>query len=208
MKKFILILGVAAIAAPRCWPQAQIIQQRAEQIRDRNNQTQAELNGGNGQPAPPPQGPEPAATSTPPAGQGMDPAQVRLIDRLSADLGALKPGTAATADQKTNLVNDLAALSKGPVKPSRTAMAKSVDDLAAALNEKPLTQPQLAKLARSINVVVNCSRLDAPHAQTWVAEAQTVFKSAGVSAPAITSLGNDLGLIVSDIQRNKSKLYQ
>lgn len=211
MRKIILVLAVAAISTPSCWPQAQIVKQRADQIRQRNNDTQATLDAMSGQPAaPPPQSSAPTAVSAPPAaaGGGMDPAQVKLIEHLTSDLGALKPGTAATAEQKNALVNDLTAISKVPVKPSKAAMTKTVDDLAAALDEKSLSPAQLTKLARSLNVVLNCSRLDAAHAQTWIAEAQTVFKAVGVSAPTVQSLGTNLGSMVADIQHTKSKLYQ
>lgn len=176
-----------------------IIKNRAKDIRDQNNAQQGVA------PAAPPAPGAPAAPTPP---QGISAAQQSLLEHVQTDFTAVKAGTTMTADQKNHLVDDLALLGKGSVKPSKQALTKLASDLGTAFAEKTLPAAQMSQLVKDINIVANCGILTTAKSQTFVAEAQTILKNAGVSVPVVQSVGTDLKAIVTEIQKSKPALYQ
>ena len=192
---------LTAIIATNAMGSAEIIKQRAKEQRDLNNQQQGVV------PAAPAAA-APAAPATPAPPQGISSAQQSLLTHVQTDFTAIKAGSTMTADQKNHLADDLALLGKGSVKPSNPALTKLASDLASAFAEKTLPAAQMTQLVKDINVVANCGFLTAAKSQTFVAEAQTILKTAGVSAPVTQAVGADLKAIVTEIQKSKPALYQ
>ena len=187
--------------------QADMIKERAKQQRDINNQQQGIA------PAAPTTQPGPgtypapgSASATPPA--GMSQAQQALVDRLETDLKALKPGVAATGQNKLGLQTDIESLAKGANKASKTNTAKLAADLADALADKAVTAKDLGQLSKFINIVMNCAASSLRQGQAFVTAAQTVLKSSGVNDASVKAIGADLTAIISEIQKAKPKLYQ
>ena len=190
-----------AIITTNAMASAEIVKQRAKEQRDLNNQQQGVV------PATP-AAPAPSTPAAPAPPQGISAAQQSLLTHVQTDFTAIKPGATVTADQKNHLVDDLALLGKGTVKPSKQALTKLASDLTAAFAEKTLPAKDMTQLVKNINIVANCGFLTAPQAQTFIAEAQTILKNAGVSAPVTQAVGTDLKAIVTEIQRSKPSLYQ
>ena len=125
-----------------------IIKQRAKGIRDANNAQQ-------GVP-PPAAAPAPAAPAAPtmPPPPSMSPEQKALLDKLEADLNAIKPGATNLADQQKELAHDFSTLVKGGIKPSPASLAKLAADLSTSLSGEDVSGRDLGQLAKAINVVI------------------------------------------------------
>jgi len=205
MKQFILAALALMLVTGSALAQAELVKKKAQQIRDNNNQQQGIA---------PPAAPAPAAPGVqapavlPSITAGLSLAPQGLLDRFIADAAALKAGATATAEQKLALANDLTALVKGGTKPAKTALTKLAGDFSTALTEKTLANPDVTRLAGSLNILLNCAPLAAARTQPVIAQAQTLLKTAGISQATIDAIGGDLKGIVTEIQQNKPKLYQ
>ena len=179
-----------------------IIKQRAKQIRDANNAQQ-----GVPPPAPPQSAPAPTP-STPGTNTGISPEQQRNLDRLAANLAAIKAGVPVTAEQKEALHYDLLRLSKANIKPSTESLAKLIEDLSAGFSHPNVTVREQGQLAKAINVVVNAASVTSAQAQSFIVVAQTALKSSHVSDPDYDTITADLKAIVAEVEKAKPKLYQ
>ena|SRR5579883_521893 len=201
MKRIITLLAVMALARIASADPADLVKQKAKAIRDQNNQQQGVVSPG-----------APSGTSSAPApgnsSQGMSAAQQALLDRLQTDLNVIKTGGVATADEKLRVETDIGLLAKGANKPSKASLSKLSTDLTTALAEKPLSASDLTRLAKNINVVVNCGFLTPERAQSFVNESQIILKNSGVSAATVQLISNDLNAIVVEIRKSKPKLFQ
>lgn len=202
--KLVLLMGLMVmIAAGSALGQGAeyLIKKKAMDVRDNNNAAQGIT---------PAAGAKPGAPAAPAAPQGISPAQQLLLDKVQADLAAIKPGGAINAEQKQKLVADILNLSKGSIKASKTTVAKLVDDLSAALADKAVTakDKDTAQLAKEINIVVNSGNMTATQTQTCVTETQTSLKGIGVSEPAQATLSADLKAINKSLQDSKPNLYK
>ena len=176
-----------------------LIKKKAMDLRDKNNAAQGVT----------PAAPAPGAAPSAPQ-QGMNPAQQALLNKLQADLAEIKAGTPVSAEFKKKLNTDLTNLAKGVTKPSKTVLAKLVDDISAALSDKSVSakEKEQAQLAKDLNIVVNCGNLSAAQAQTYTTEAQTSLKGCGVGEQSLAAVTADLKAIAKDLQDSKPKLYQ
>lgn len=200
MKRFILIALASGLIAGNAAASAILVKEKAKQFRDQNNQQQG---------IPPQPGYPTAPPGAPPSGaQGIAPAQQQLIDKLQADLGAIKPGASVAAEQKEQLQNDCSALAKGVSRPTKPALAKLAVDLSAALSGKAVSAKEQAQLARAVNVVVNSANLSAAQVQTYVNAAQSALKTSGIAEQDVENVVADLKAIAAELQKNKPKLYQ
>jgi hypothetical protein len=200
MKRFILIALASGLIAGNAAASAILVKEKAKQLRDQNNQQQG---------IPPQPGYPAAPSATPPSGaQGISTAQQQLIDKLQADLGAIKPGATVAAEQKEQLQNDCSALAKGVSRPSKPVLAKLAADLSAALSGKSVSAKEQAQLARAVNVVVNSANLSAAQVQTYVNAAQSALKASGIAEQDAENVVADLKAIAAELQKNKPKLYQ
>jgi hypothetical protein len=200
MKRFILIALASGLIAGNAAASAILVKEKAKQLRDQNNQQQG---------IPPQPGYPAAPSAAPPSGaQGISPAQQQLIDKLQADLSAIKPGASVAAEQKERLQNDCSALAKGVSRPTKPVLAKLAADLSAALSGKSVSAKEQAQLARAVNVVVNSANLSAAQVQTYVNAAQSALKASGIAEQDAENVVADLKAIVAELQKNKPKLYQ
>ena len=117
-------------------------------------------------------------------------------------------GMTATADQKQRVQDDIALLAKGANKPSKPALTKLSADLAVALSEKTLSQSDMTRLTRNINILVNCGRLTSARAQSFVNESQIILKNSGISSATVQLIVKDLNAIIVELQKNKPELFQ
>lgn len=201
-----LLFGLCStlfVASAFAGPQ-EIIKQKALNIRDQNNARQGVAPN---QPAAPS---SPAVTQpvVPPGAQSISQAQQQAIDKLSADLAAIKPGAEATKDQKQSLVTDMSVLAKGSTKPSQSSLSKLADDLAAALSDKNVTIKDPSTLSKNINILVNSGNLPATQVQTFIKAAQEALKATGAADQQVQALASNLKSITSELQKSKPKLYQ
>lgn len=175
-----------------------IIKQRAKNIAAANDAQQGV--------APPgaPAAPPPAAPAPSPAEQEIK----RNLDKLEADLTAIKSGVDVSTDQKQTLQNDLETLARGSVKPSSAALAKLTDDISAALSATNISVRERDQLAQAVNVVVNSSMTSPATAQSFVVVAETSLRSSGVDDAGVQTVSDDLKAILAEVQKRKPKLYQ
>lgn len=178
-----------------------IIKQRAKGIRDANNAQQ-------GVPPPAAPAPAPAAPAVPPPPAGMSAEQKALVDKLEADLTAIKPGATNLTDHKQTLTQDFSTLVKGGIKPSPTSLTKLAADLSAALSGNGVSGREQGQLAKAINVVMNSGNVSPAQAQVFVTTAQTSLKSSNVGDTDLKTVTDDLKAIVAELQKSKPKLYQ
>jgi hypothetical protein len=177
-----------------------IIKQRAKGIRDQNNQQQGIA------PATPTPPPAASAPLVPQGPQGIAPDQQQKIDKLEADLSAIKPASTVTPEQKQQLQNDIMSLARA-AKPSKDMIAKLATDLSAILADKTISAKDLAPLAKGINIVVNSANLSSTQTQTFISAAQAPLKTGGATDDQLQTIAGSLKAIVADLQKSKSKLY-
>jgi hypothetical protein len=205
MKQFMLASLALMLITGSVLAQAELVKQKAEQIRANNNQQQ----GVAAPTAPAPTAPgAQSPTAMPSLTNGLTLAPQAQVDHFIADASALKAGTAATPEQQLALANDLNALIRGGTKPAKATLTKLAGDLSTALTEKNLASKDVTLLAKNFNILLNSAPLAAARVQPLVAQAQTVLKTAGLSPAVLDAVVGDLKAIVSDIQKNKPKLYQ
>ncbi len=203
MKQIFFSVMASLVIVNGAFASAELVKQKAQHIRDVNNQQQGITPAA---PAAPGSSQAPAGTPAPPP--RMSAAQQALVDRLENDLTAIKAGATVTDQQKTGLQTDMATLAKGANQPSKTNLAKLAADLATGLADKGVTEKDMAQLAKAINIVANCGPLTQARAQAYVTAAQGILKSSGVSDANIQPISADLKAIITEIQKSKPKLYQ
>ncbi len=203
MKRFFIAVTALMVVVNGAFASAELVKQKAQHIRDVNNQQQGIT------PSAPAPAPSPGASMpNAPASGGLAPAQQALIDRLETDLTAIKPGSTVTAQAKLGLQTDMATLAKGANQPSKAQLAKLSADLANALADKSVSAHDLGQLSKAINIIVNCTLLTPTRAQAYVTAAQGILKASGVNEENLLAITSDLKAIVMEIQKSKPKLYQ
>lgn len=176
-----------------------IILQRAKNLRDANNAQQG---------VPPPSAP--TAPSPPPSDSTPSPVQQEIkhnLDKVALDLAAIKSGAEVSTDEKQSLQNDLLALSRGSVKPSKEALSKLAEDLSGALSGSAASGGH-DKLAAALGTILNSSMTTSVQAQKSVQTAQDFLKSNGVPDAAVEAVANDCKSILAEVQKKTPKLYQ
>jgi hypothetical protein len=197
-----LLIIQAAFTAPA--QSDMIIKQRAK------NLANAGANAGNDQEGSPPAG-APAAPPPAPAAPPLSPAEQEIkrnVDKLEADLTAIKSGVDVSEDQKQTLHNDLQTVARGSVKPSDAALSKLTDDISAALSATNISVRERGQLAQAVNVVVNSSMTTPAQAQSFVVVAETSLRSSGVDDTGVQTVSDDLKAILAQVQKRTPKLYQ
>jgi hypothetical protein len=194
-----LLIIQAAFNAPA--QSDMIIKQRAKNLANANNNPDQEAPPA-GVPATPPPPPPPPPLS--PAEQEIK----RNLEKLEADLTAIKSGVEVAADQKQTLEADVETLARASVKPSKAALAKLTDDISAALSAGNITMHERGQLAQAVNVVVNSSMTTPDQAQSFVVVAETSLRSSGVDDAGVQTISDDLKAILAEVQKRKPKLYQ
>jgi septal ring factor EnvC (AmiA/AmiB activator) len=203
MKRFIstfLALLIIQAGSTALAQSDMIIKQRAKNLANANNAEQEAPPAGF--PAPPPAAPPAPPPS--PAEQEIK----RNLDKLEADLTAIKSGVDVSDDQKQTLQGDLDTLARGSVKPSKDSLSKLTDDLASALSATNASPRERGQLAQAVNVVVNSSMTTPSQAESFVVVAETALRSGGVDETGVQTISDDLKAILAEVQKKKPKLYQ
>lgn len=205
MKPFVASVLALLLLAGHVWAQgaaAELIKEKAIRQRDLNNQQQGAISAAAAAPS------APGSPSAPQGGVSSD--QQQLINRLQADLVAIRPGSPVAEAQKQQLQNDITALTRSTTKPSKAHVTKLSDDLSAALAGNNISVHDPAQLAKDINIVMNSgsSSVSTSQAQSFVTATETLLKSGGVGPTETGSVATDLKTIVAELKQTKARLYQ
>ncbi len=200
-RAFLAGLMVVLMASGALASNEYLVKKKALDIRDQNNAAQ-----GITPAAPPATSAAPAAS----ANSGISTAQQQTIDKVQADLAAIKAGSTVSADQKKKLLTDISNLSRGSIKPSKTVLTKLVDDLGTVLSDKAVTakDKDQALLAKDINIVVNSENLPPAQTMSCVTAVQTALKGCGVGEQQQSTISSDLKAVSKNLQDNKPNLYK
>ena len=197
MKLFIIAASVIALCGQQSFgqgAQADQIKRRAKELSNQNNVRQGV--------APPSQ---PAAKpTTPAAAKPATPTVVTAqqgIARIQADIAAIKTGTPATPEQKTQFLKDIAVASRGATKPSLPTVAKFINELTAALAEKALGVADQARLAQNIEAVLNSVAMPPTQFDAVIADVQAILQVGDVKRAAAVAIANDLKTVGQEVRR-------
>ena len=214
MKTAALLILAVALALPS-GIQAQsdmIIKQRAKDLRSAND---AQENARRAADTPAPAAPAPApnpvvapAPATPPVTTQVDTELKNNLDKLGADLGAIKGGTGTSGELRDALEADFSTLARGSIRPSKDSLTKLAGDLAVALSAPGVNLRESGQLAQAVNVVVNSSMVSAAQTQSFLVTAQTTLKTSNVPDTAANTVLDDLKAIMDEVQKKKPKMYQ
>jgi hypothetical protein len=186
-----LSIGCVAYAGPE-----QIIKQKAKDIRDQNNAAQG---------VPPRQPPPASAPAAQPVARPAATPQQTAQSRLQSDLNAIKSGTKVTDLQKENLARSLVGAVQGPNKLSLATGDKVAGSLAAALNEKLLTNALRGRLFQNLTALLAGHSMSPAQTTAVIEDVQKSFETAGVSAAAAGALASDLKLMSAELQKPAPK---
>ena len=174
-----------------CWTAAAgpetIIYQRAKELRDQNNVRQGVT--------PPTQ---PAVTPIAPAAPTLSLSS--SLVQFQTELSTLNAGTPASPDQKQRLAQDL-LLGAQRAKPSKAAVAKLSQDLAAAFAEKPLSATSRARFVQELDAVLNPGKYPQAKLEGIIADIQAIFQDNGLNRNKAVTIAEDVKAIAAEIQK-------
>jgi hypothetical protein len=184
--------------------QADQIKRRAKELSHQNNVRQGV--------APPsqPAAKQPGApTAAPAAAKPAVPTpatiQQQNIARLTAHLAALKPGAAATPEQKQKLIKDMAGAVRGATKPSLPTVTKFVNSLNELLLEKGLGAAEQSRFAQNIEAVLNAERLPAAQFDAIIADVQAILQVGGAKRNLAVNVANDLKSVGAEVRKTAAR---
>ena len=188
MKNLLVIIAIVCVSQALAGPE-DVAKQRAKG-------TAAKLNAKQGvQPPPPPA--RPATTNPQPSAQ--PPANPAVV-KLKSDFGIII-NSAATAEQKKQLVTDLSAAAQGAVKPSQQTVTKLATDLSAALAGKTIASADQSRLSQDIVSIFNGAALSQTQVQTLSLDVQTILQTAGAKRTEAIVVVADLKTIAAEVQK-------
>lgn len=202
MKLFIIAAAAIALCNQQSFgqgAQADQIKRRAKELSNQNNVRQ-----GVAPPSQPVAQPAKPSPATPAVARPATPAVLTAqqgIARIQADIAAIKTGTPATSDQKTQFLKDIAAVARGAIKPSLPTAAKFVNGLTAALAEKALGAPEQARLAQDIEAVLNSAAMPLTQFDAVIADVQAILQVGEIKRAAATAVANDLKAVGQEVRR-------
>lgn len=198
----VIVLGQDALGQGA---QADQIKRRAKELSNQNNVRQ-----GVPPPSQPPAKSQPTPAPAAPALAKPAPAapaaiQQQNVARLTADLAALKPGMAATPEQKQKLIKDMASAVRGANKPSLPAVTKFVNGLAGALVEKGLVTAEQSRLTQDIEAVLNSERMPASQFDAIIEDVQAIFQTAGAKRQMAVTVASDLKAVGVEVRKTPAR---
>lgn len=175
---------------------AVIIKNRAKETVNQNNVRQG---------VPPPSQPAPAArpgTATPGVPVAPTPivSQAQSVARIKADVAGFKTGAQASAEQKQQLIKDLAVAARS-TKPSLPTVTKFVNSLSTGLGEVSLTAEQQGRLAQNIEAVLNSKPLPAAQFDAIIADVQAIMQVGSLKRTSSANIANDLKTVGTEVRR-------
>ena len=136
----------------------------------------------------------------------ISPAQQQNIDRLQADLNAIKANSQVTPDQVKQLQKDLMAAVDGATKPSQQSVEKLAQDLANAWSDQKLTPKEQAQLMDDIYAILNSANISQQEAEALLDDVKGILKASGLSYNDVQTIVNDLEAIVNEVQKNAGNI--
>lgn len=137
-----------------------------------------------------------------PTGSHLSPTQQQNIDKLAADLNAIKQGSQVTQAQKDALKNDLMAMAEGATRPDQTLVQQLANDLAEAMSDGNLSSREKTQLTQDLYAVMNSAGISAAEVNQTIADAQAILQSSGVTRADAQTIAGDLKAIASEAQKN------
>ena len=172
---------------------AVIIKNRAKETVNQNNVRQ-------GVPPPSQATPRPATGQANPVVTAPAVSQAQSIANIKTDLIGFKIGSVATAEQKQQLIKNLATAARS-TKPSLPTVTRFVDSLTAGLSEASLSADQQARLAQNIEAVLNSKPLPATQFDAIIADVQAIMQVGSVKRASATRVANDLKAVGAEVRR-------
>jgi len=173
---------------------AVIIKNRAKETVNQNNVRQG---------VPPPSQPaaRPGASNQPTlATPAPAVSQAQSVARIKTDVVGFKTGTPVTAEQKQQLIKDLAVAARS-TKPSLPTVTRFVDSLSAGLSEVLLTADQQGRLAQNIEAVLNSKPLPASQFDAIIADVQAIMQVGSLKRTSAANIANDLKAVGAEVRR-------
>ena len=126
--------------------------------------------------------------------------QAASIAKLTADIAGYKPNVAATAEQKQQMIIDMAQSARGR-KPTLGTVKHFVDSLTAALTTATLAPEQQTRLAQDIEGVFNAKSFSALQFDKTIDDIQAILEVGGVKRNTAASVAADLKAVGAEIRR-------
>lgn len=132
----------------------------------------------------------------------MSDQQKANVEKLVADLQAIKTGSQVTQEQKNKLALDLKTLAQGANKPSKESVEKLATDFSAALQDKQISKDEQAALTTDFQQVLNSANISPSEVETVVKDAQEILVASGITKEDGDLIVSDLKAIAAEIQKN------
>lgn len=137
-----------------------------------------------------------------PNGSHLSEQQTKNVQKLQADLNAIKQGSRVTQDQVNTLKADLMAMVDGATKPDQALVQKLANDLANAIADGKLTSKEKAQLSQDLYAVMNSANIPTSEVNQAIADAQTIFAASGITKEEVTVIVSDLKTIAAEAKSN------
>jgi hypothetical protein len=142
------------------------------------------------------------AARTKPTGSNLPPAQQQNLQKLQADLQAIKQGSQVTAEQKQALKNDLMAMADGATKPDPALVQQLANDLANAMSDGQIDNKEKAQLANDLQKVMAGANIPPEEVNQAIADVQAILTASGVDKAEMQTIVNDLQAIAAEAKNN------
>ncbi len=137
-----------------------------------------------------------------PSGSHISETQQKNIQKLTADLQAIKQGSQVTPEMKQALKNDLMAMAEGATKPDPALVDKLAADLADAMSDGNISNAEKAKLTNDLYAVMNSANVSTAEVNQAIADAQVILSASGVDKQDAQTIVADLKAIAAEAQKN------
>lgn len=137
-----------------------------------------------------------------PTGQNLSPTQQQNIQKLQADLNAIKQGSQVTAEQKLALKNDLMAMADGATKPDTALVQQLANDLAEAVADGKIYNKEKAQLSNDLYKVMNSANIPAEEVNQAISDAQAILTASSVTKADVQTIVSDLKAIGTEAKKH------
>ncbi len=137
-----------------------------------------------------------------PSGQNLSAAQQGNLQKLQADLAALKAGSQVTPELKAAVKTSLLALADGATRPSQESVSALAGSLSSALADQDVSQQEKVAIARSVQAVLASAGLPPEEVDQLVAATSELLLAAGVDRSDVQMVVADLQAIATEARSN------
>jgi hypothetical protein len=139
---------------------------------------------------------------------GLRPMELQAIQRVMADLSAVRPAGQITPANRRQLVASLRAAALGNNRPSDLTLMCLVNDLLATWPRPPWTISQRQQLAIDFVRLLNSESLTPSELQAVLNDAQAVLLGGGLLPMAVDTLLNDLAAVAAEVRKTETSNVQ